>query len=640
MTSDIELDVKLECVKTEADGSKVWQFRAIHPTRTGNGRIYTESELILSARGLAFRPLNLDHNRVDGWLPYRNESDGSYKNSTLVADWDEEEKAVVGLMRIEDPNVNQMIESGLIKQVSIEQIPYQGEDCNMTSCLQKGVTIIGLGLLQNIPAGDKTSYIKRFEKIESILEQLDKKISGESLETITNNSQDSSVKTVCQCPNKDMTSETITEKTNEETVKTESTQPKTTPEVKTEGVMKIEDFSKFLTQSQKQHDESLKLIADQIGLLIPKQKEEASSLVADVPVTYFESAIQPASKWFNDIRAEKATSDFFSWQVPKEEMLKGLGLKSPTPLDQVKVEGITITDGDKPITVDNKVIILPNGEMVYSIRPYCDVQVLNNARTFQWWTGTGFDVDDTTAEGTEPTNESQTIAKVTVTPAIYRSVQTIEVGDIEEMNVDLIDYFNRSAIKGAINVENTAILTTLLDAQTPDGTNSTKLAWINANDGTDLSAGATDDVASMTFDPKCFTKALSILASRGFDTSRGNVVAFLHPTAIQQLADAVDGDYSTKDFSVAHNDITKYVEMRYGIEIVPASKVKAKDNTTNDTYRNYIMVRGAVGLGIGSNLTIEAQKKVELSAVKVGARHKVAGAVLLAGGIVRASSKQ
>lgn len=612
-----DFSVKFESVKENEDGSHIYKIRAISATVTGNRRDYTERELPVSARSLSFRPLNINHDHSE-WL-------GFPENQTEVMDWDAQERAVVGTMKISDPQIIEMIDSGKIKKLSIEQVPYKGETCDRFKCIQNGIIFTALALLtEGVRAGDESTYIKRIERLEDIIDK-----HPELLEE--KQSEDSSLESDCPCKHKDMETQT---KTEAETTKVQETKVESTK------VYESVDIKTLIESVEKSNGELLTKFAEQMGIIAeslkPKAKEESSSDVQDKPAnTYFESAIKTPAEFFEAVRLEKSGSnDFIQWQVPKEELLGQLGL-SPNQIHQEKrYEAISITAGDKPIIYDQKIILLPNGEMVTSVRPYCDVQVIDNARTFQWWTGNGFDVDDTASEGTEPSNESQTIAKITVTPTIRRSVQTVNVGDIEEMPYSLIDYFNQSAIRGAINVENDQILNVLLDAQTPDNADNTKLAWIRG-DGTNITS---DDIATNTLDPKAFTKAISVLAKRGFNVMRGNVVAFLHPIAIQQLADAVDGDYSTKDFSVSLPEITQYVERRYGIEIVPATKVKLQDNTTDDQYRNYIMVKGAVGIGVGSNLTLEAQKKTELSAIKVSARHKIAGAVLLAGGIVRVST--
>jgi len=64
------------------------------------------------------------------------------------------------------------------------------------------------------------------------------------------------------------------------------------------------------------------------------------------------------------------------------------------------------------------------------------------------------------------------------------------------------------------------------------------------------------------------------------------------------------------------------------IDIVVTNAVNATDNTTNDTFRNVLIMKGSVGLAVAADLQIEAQRRPDLSAVKVGARHRIKGAII------------
>lgn len=124
----------------EVDGKKIWKVEALHVTITKNNRKYTEQELVLGARSLSFRPLNIDHDE-SLTLPCP-------ANSTLEMDFDFPKRAVTGRIAISEARINQMIENGDINRLSVEQLPVKGETCNQMICEQHGVTFIGLALLR------------------------------------------------------------------------------------------------------------------------------------------------------------------------------------------------------------------------------------------------------------------------------------------------------------------------------------------------------------------------------------------------------------------------------------------------------------------------------------------------------------
>lgn len=158
------MQVKFEFVGEDADypGSKVYNIKAITVTTTRNDRKYKENELTLGARSLSFRPLNRNHESSQT-LAYP-------ANQTLVMDYNLEQMAVTGKMRIADPAIIELIDSGKINKLSIEQIPYKGESCSTQTgvCEQNGIIFTGMALLDyDVMPGDKNTEI-RAESVKDI----------------------------------------------------------------------------------------------------------------------------------------------------------------------------------------------------------------------------------------------------------------------------------------------------------------------------------------------------------------------------------------------------------------------------------------------------------------------------------------
>lgn len=468
-------------------------------------------------------------------------------------------------------------------------------------------------------------------------------------------SQDNcSVKSESQTVNQTMTTQTDDKTKTEQTTSTDSNPaPSTSAPITSQSTQLIafskEQWEQFMSSQQKQ----LEALTSALGILTKKESaasntESSSQVDPNVAKnSYYESTVVKPAKFFEDAKNQVETEQsYIQWTLNKEEILSNApknalfrtktvnyAMMGSTP----KGEAITISAGDMPQVFSKQAILIKGGRMSIPLRQFCDIQEIKNADRVNWYTITGFDVDDTTSEGTEPTNKSQTVGKVQAVPALKRAVQTVNYSDIENTPFDLVEAVNQAAVLGSIGVENNEIINTVPDAVTPDNNDKTKMHWIRGDDGEPIS---TDDIAGLAAaDPKFLTSALARLEDNGHDTSAGNVVAVLHPQTIRRLLDAIGDKYYAQEGAVTMRSLG-VLERRYGIDIVSSNKVKFVDNATNpDVYRNYVFIKGAIGLGVAANLMLEAQKKVELSAIKVSARFRMKAAIIDPSQIIRCSVK-
>ncbi len=366
------------------------------------------------------------------------------------------------------------------------------------------------------------------------------------------------------------------------------------------------------------------------------------------PATFFEEA----KKWGATKSNDQGTG-FISWIVNPTAYLETLhkgymnyshpnNAHAPSPkTSDPKLEAFTITAGDMPQVFSKLVYLIPGGRMKVPIRQFLDTQIIETADRFNWYKVNGFDFDDTTSEGTEPTNESQTITKVQATPTIVRAVQTVNYSDIENAPFDLIEAFNRAVALGAIDAEAKEVLDTTYNALASTPNTNDTFQWIRGNDGVAI---ITDDDASMgDLQQEGIYAAMRALQNKGGDTSPGNVVGFFFPESIEQLILDTANDFFTQGGSPAgaplHSTALGILENRLGLDIVVTNRVATVDNATNDdTARNIICLKGSLGLAVAADLQIEAQRRPDLSAIKIGARHRLKGAIIDESMTVRVSS--
>lgn len=425
-------------------------------------------------------------------------------------------------------------------------------------------------------------------------------------------------------------------------------------------------LEKFQERSQKQMEAMMKGMGSPVisnesaafGKFKGESLDRSSAIdTAGFDSIYAESVEKPA-KFFEDAKKWGAKSNaegtgFISWTVNPTAYLESLhkgymnyshpnNTHAPVPkTGDPKMEAFTITAGDMPQVFSKLVYLIPGGRMKVPIRQFLDTQIIETADRFNWYKVNGFDFDDTTAEGTEPTNEAQTITKIQATPTIVRAVQTVNYSDIENAPFDLIEAFNRAVALGAIDAEAKEVLTTTYDALASTPNTANTFQWVRGDTGANIT---TDDVAGLgDLQQEGIYAGMRALQAKGGDTSPGNVVGFFDPESIEQLILDTANDFFTQGGSPAgaplHNTALGILENRLGLDIVVTNRVQRVDHTTNpDSARNIICLKGSLGLAVAADLQIEAQRRPDLSAIKIGARHRLKGAIIDESMTVRVSS--
>jgi hypothetical protein len=369
-------------------------------------------------------------------------------------------------------------------------------------------------------------------------------------------------------------------------------------------------------------------------------KTEASSMVdnSGYQSVHKESVENPA-KFFVDSANNLGNEQFMSWRINPTAYLESLkhGTLNYSWPDQphqnvnnMKSEDFTIVPGDMPQVFSKQVYLIPGGRMKVPIRQFLDVQIIQNADRHNWYKVNGFDFDDTTAEGNEPTNESQTITKIQAIPTIVRAVQTVNYADIENAPFDLIETFNRAAALGAIDAESKEILTTTYEGLTGTPNTVNKFQWIRGDTGEDITADSITGLAGLK--QEGILAAKRAIDNKGGDSSPGNLVAFLNPESVESLINDTANDAFTGSPPVGaplHSTSLGILENRLGLDIVMNNRLAKVDNASDpDVSRDIVMMKGSIGLVVAADLQMEAQRRPELSAIKIAARHRIKGAIL------------
>jgi hypothetical protein len=382
----------------------------------------------------------------------------------------------------------------------------------------------------------------------------------------------------------------------------------------------------------KQFETGIKALVDALGVSQqPPQKQEAampSSMVDDASGRARES-YDRVVEFFRRVKDNPKDAGFpaVSWNIDKNEYLARWGYKGKG--SNLK-ETVAVTAGDMGQVFSKQVVVVPGGRMRTPVRQYCayeDVPAGNDRAHF--YTIGAFDFAAIT-EGTELTNVAQTVAKKTATPAVRGAVQRVGYSQIESAPFVLLDAINQAMALAAVDDEAADLLSSTYDAMVPTN-------WVRADTGEAITS---DDVAGMTFKREGLLAAKRLIAQQGHDVSPGNLVLFMHPKAYQELMlDTNLGNF----YQYARPDVTEtgVLEQLYGVDIVIADQVKAQDNTTNDTYRNVLAVKGvAFGLASAREVAMEAQRRNELQQLIISGTHRIKSVVIDETASCRISSAQ
>jgi hypothetical protein len=288
-------------------------------------------------------------------------------------------------------------------------------------------------------------------------------------------------------------------------------------------------------------------------------------------------------------------------------------------------------DQSNKVAAMSDVYVLPGGKYLKSIRDLVRFQEIpNGTDQIKFFKG-GIPNQGTITEGSVTSASTHTISTVTLAADTVTGVaQSIKAADVEDSPFPIFDYIAQTARAEVLEHEATLVFDTASNAATPG-------LWINAATAGTISS---DDVASMTMDHTAIATGLQYYEEQGYDTSFGNIAMVCHPKALRELRTSSN---LVRLVQEGDANITKTGRLThlYGVEIIPSTAVKAQNNSTNDTYRNSMIVKGhTFALGSKRDLTIDMRKIPRESAFDWAWSQRKNATVFDASSLVRISSAQ
>lgn len=235
-------------------------------------------------------------------------------------------------------------------------------------------------------------------------------------------------------------------------------------------------------------------------------------------------------------------------------------------------------------------------------------------------------------EDTSPTDTSQTISEISVTPAETGCKQRISYVVMESATPDVVQAVERSFQAAALIDEDNTILSAL-DAATPAATLY----------GDESVSAESSISSSMTFAAKRLASALREVQKKGYPIGPGDLIAVLHP--VQYDALLKDTSISQYLYFGSFGPIQQAVIPQvYGIDVVRSTKVPVGTGAGSPaitTYHAQVFLKAsakgdAMGLGVGGaaalaisrDLMIETFRAIYERALYIVASHRTACGIL------------
>lgn len=298
---------------------------------------------------------------------------------------------------------------------------------------------------------------------------------------------------------------------------------------------------------------------------------------------------------------------------------------------QIQEVGFTFTGTHTAIDQIPGVQTVPGGVDYAPLRQYTNYQAIPKGRDSATFYKKSLPDTLVQVAGTTVTESTMTYTAVNIQPsAIAGSFFKIDSDDEEDVPYAIASETVDAIGQTVVDYEDNAIANTAAAAATPG-------LWMNGNTGATITH---DDIASMTLDPSAIGKAVAYLRNQGYLKGGVKPVLFAHPTAVDQLIR--DADLSSYvQFSNDGITTNGIFPTLYGCDIVPTNSVTAMDNTTNDTYRNYMCVPGITfGSASKRELNVKFHEIPEDNQIRVTANWRFKSGVIDASSLVRISSAQ
>jgi hypothetical protein len=301
--------------------------------------------------------------------------------------------------------------------------------------------------------------------------------------------------------------------------------------------------------------------------------------------------------------------------------------ESMSPLHEV----VSISGTHATQDLDTDVAIVPGGISFVPVFQFAKVkqieQGFDRARFFK----STIPANGTQTKGSAPTEATQTLTSIEVTPSVITGVYLI--GDYDEIENSPFDLL-QAIVEGSAASYDDFVATDMLTTVSAEGTLTPGL-WVNAEDGTTIT---TSDTAGIDFTEPGIAFGRAYLEDQGYLRGGIKPVICMHPKQWRQLIT------STNVVSLATRSapdiwLKAQLEEFMGVQVVVTNAVEIKTDQTTTAYNALMFIpKHSYGIGVKRDVTVKFHDIGENNEIRVNTTWRTKTGVIDSASIVRISS--
>jgi len=296
-------------------------------------------------------------------------------------------------------------------------------------------------------------------------------------------------------------------------------------------------------------------------------------------------------------------------------------------------EVVSISGTHATQDLDTDVAIVPGGVSFVPVFQFAKVkqiqQGFDRARFFK----TTLPANGSQTVGSTPTEATQTLTSVEVTPSTITGVYLI--GDYDEIENSPFDLL-QAIVEAAAASYDDFVATDMLTTVSAEGTLTPGL-WIRGDTGATITSS---DIDSDPFDETGVAFGREYLEDQGYLRGGIKPVLAMHPQQWRELITSSNVT-SLATRSVPDIWLKAQLEEFMGVQLVVTNAIEAVNNQTFDAYNAYMFVpKHSYGIGVKRDVTVKFHDIGEDNQVRVNTTWRTKTGVIDASSIVRISTEQ
>ena len=296
-------------------------------------------------------------------------------------------------------------------------------------------------------------------------------------------------------------------------------------------------------------------------------------------------------------------------------------------------EAVTISGTHATQDLDTDVAIIPGGISFVPVFQFAKVkrieQGMDRARFFK----TTIPSNGSQTAGSTPSEQTQTLTSVEVTPSQITGVYLI--GDFDEIENSPFDLL-QAIVEGSAASYEDFVATDMLDTISEEETLSAGL-FIRADTGATITDS---DIVSVAFDETGVAVGREYLENQGYLRGGIKPILFLHPKQWRELITSTNVT-SLATRSAPDIWLKAELEQFMGVQLVVTNAIAAPTAQTNNAYGAIMCIpKHSYGIGVKRDVTIKMHEIGEDNVVRVNTTWRTKSVIIDLSSMVRISSTQ